>query len=156
MDIVRLSKLKTLNIINWPEDYEQNSYPGYNVAKIPQLARVTSDVSTLHRRFDRRKQMFLNDEHSCILEIFSFGMHEKSSFAPSPVYFVQSETSALGKLRKGAAGVQLRSLVARGLNVAIMDYKECNFDEQYRTNDGMVQQQWLDAVAEFGGGGWAN
>jgi len=157
MDVVRLSKLKTLNVINWPKDYEQNGHPGYYAAKIPQLARLASDIFTLYRRFDGRKQMFLRDVHNCSLEVFAFGVRERSSFAPSPVYFVQSETYALDRLRKGAADAQLESLVARGLNVAILEYKERDFDEQSRKNDGvMVQQQWSEAGQDFGGAAWDN
>lgn len=72
----------------------------------------------------------------------TFGIRERSSFAPSPVHFVQSKIFALGKLRFGAAEVRVERLRAQGLHIAILDYKERDFDEQSRKSDGEISRRW--------------
>ncbi|KAK5128890.1 hypothetical protein LTR85_000223 [Meristemomyces frigidus] len=155
MELIRAQtpKLKTLNIINWPKDYQTDSHAGYYAAKVPQLARLASDIFALYRRFDTKTGQFLKEVHQCRLEVLVFGVREHSSFAPSPVYLVQSEISALGKVRSGAANVSLDSLRARGLHVAILDYPERDFDLRSRKNEGVLQQtSWESPIVPLDGG----
>ncbi|KAK4545351.1 hypothetical protein LTR36_003531 [Oleoguttula mirabilis] len=159
---IRVSTLKTLNIINWPKDYQTSGHAGYYAAKVPQLARLACDIFALHRCFDPRTGQFAKELHDCRLDVIAFGVREHSSFAPDPVYFAPSEISALSKVRSGASDVSLDHLRARGLRLAILDYPERDFHAGSRKNDGVASRPWASPRIDpagldggGGGGGWA-
>ncbi|KAK3624355.1 hypothetical protein LTR56_021073 [Elasticomyces elasticus] len=137
LDIIinQLCDLHTLNILNWPQEYQGQNYQGvdYYASRTCQLSRLAGDIFLRFRHFDWNTHSFIKDDLGCNLEIVSFGVHEYNSYQPSPKHFVESVVTSLGRTRRTAELQELRALVHEDLETDNIEYEARRWYNNERT-----------------------
>lgn len=99
---------------------------------MPQLARLASDVFARHRRFDKVNGVFTTFDLHTFLEVVAFGIRDRSSYVPAPVYFMQSEVSVMDRKKLHAQDMGLKFLRSQRLGGEVVDYEKRDFNQNSR------------------------